>query len=304
MTYRDLFADDLDAFDAGAELGEWNGVEQEDLTDQDYQDAADAELAGYAELLRGALREDLADIDAETLEEALASTFDAMTPAESFNLGKAFQQIGRTASQVVSDPAFAQIAGTALPLVAGAVGTIYGGPAGGALGSSLGTALAKAIPTRPTTSPTRPPAPPARLQPPGFGPAPPASTGVPGPGLAPSPEPPGAPGAGTAPGQDGSNAALQALLLGNSGLLGTLAAALGPYGRSEVNGVPVASLMRTMSSLYGKAAADADQLLFLQRGDAEEATDDGPSEAWSDGAVYTALLDAENDEFADVWGPW
>jgi hypothetical protein len=98
-----------------------------------------------------------------------------------------------------------------------------------------------------------------------------------------------------------------AMLLGQAGLPGTLAAALGPEGRTAVNGIPVATLMRTLSSLYGQAAADADELMFLRQGEAGGLDGEDAWEAdtpWSDQSVYAALIDAENDDIAEALGAW
>lgn len=39
--------------------------------------------------------------------------------------------------------------------------------------------------------------------------------------------------------------------------------AMGEHGRKSVNRVPVAALMSMLSSVCGKAAADADELMYL-----------------------------------------
>jgi hypothetical protein len=40
-------------------------------------------------------------------------------PAEAFNFGSALDRIGKSASQLVSDPRFVSVAGTALPILGG-----------------------------------------------------------------------------------------------------------------------------------------------------------------------------------------
>ena len=86
-----------------------------------------------------------ADVDPEDMEDALAEVLDSMSPAEAFNFAKAMRTIGRSASQIVTDPTFSKIARTALPIAGGAVGTLIGGPAGTALGSKLGSAAGGAM---------------------------------------------------------------------------------------------------------------------------------------------------------------
>jgi hypothetical protein len=79
-----------------------------------------------------------------------------------------------------------------------------------------------------------------------------------------------------------------------------LALAMGERGRSSVNGVPVAALMSMLSSVFGKAAADADEMMFLSAdADADSWWDD---EAWDgdEESLYTALLDADNAELAEA----
>jgi hypothetical protein len=70
----------------------------------------------------------------------------------------------------------------------------------------------------------------------------------------------------------GSAAAAQALVLTQQPdvLRGLLAAALGRPGRLQVDGTPVAQLLALLSQILGQAAADADELMYLeQRSDAD-----------------------------------
>ena len=57
------------------------------------------------------MHEEYADASDEEMDDALANVLDAMSPAEAFNFGSALSQIGKSASQLVSDPAFARSCG-------------------------------------------------------------------------------------------------------------------------------------------------------------------------------------------------
>jgi hypothetical protein len=238
-----------------------------DLLDEaePFEDAWDdwqEDPADLAEVLREALDDEFADASPEDLDDALTNVLESMSPAEAFSFAKALNQIQRSAGKIASDPVFGQVAGKVLPVAGGALGTVIGGPAGTALGTSLGTAAAKALPA------PRAPRPP--------GPAP--TAGVAG----------------------GSAAAAQGLVLTQQPdvLKGLLALAMGQHGQRTVSGVPVASIMNTLSSVFGQAAADADELMYLDEGYAE---DEGGPALFADGSVYTALLDADNAELADAW---
>jgi len=244
--------------------------------DLDWFEDEDADLA---EVLRDALDDAYLDADPEEMDDALTNVLESMSPAESFNFAKALKQIERGAGQVLSDPAFGQIARTALPVAGGALGTVIGGPVGTALGSSLGTVAAKAIPGSP-----RP-----RLAPAG-GPA--GRAAVPTPAVA-----------------GGSAAAAQGLVLTQQPdvLKGLLALAMGQHGQKSVNGVPVASIMNMLSSVFGQAAADADQLMYLDQEGWEEydggaSADDSMPPA--DRSIYTTLMDADNYELAEAAESW
>jgi hypothetical protein len=204
------------------------------------------------------------------MEDALSNVLESMSPAESFNFAKALKQIETGAQQALSDPVVGRVVRTALPIAGGAVGTFIGGPVGTALGSSLGNAAASALPGAPS----------ARPGPPVQRPTVPAVAG-------------------------GSAAAAQGLVLTQQPdvLKGLLALAMGQHGQKAVNGVPVAQLMSLLSAVFGQAAADADELMYLdsERADehSESAEDIGPRSARS---LYETLLTAENDELAEVTG--
>lgn len=217
------------------------------------------EPSSLSAVLGDALHDCYADAEPEELEEALDNVMDAMSAAEALSVTSALKQIGRASGQVLGDPAVARIAGTALPMGGSALGTVIGGPAGTAIGGGLGQAAAKAL-----AGPARALSSPA------------AAAG-------------------------GSAAAVQAMVLQELGPVreALLRLALGEHGQRSVNGIPVAQLMRTLSSVFGQAAADADELNYLDGdGDDMEAID-------SDGAfdgdrwLYTALVDAANEELEE-----
>ena len=149
-----------------------------------------------ADVLRSTLHDDYADASDDEVEDALANVLDSLSPAEAFNFGSALNQIGKSASRVVSDPAFVSVARTALPVLGGATGTLIGGPAGTALGGKLGRLAASSLPARPTSTPVRaqpaaaaasPPGMPAAApQPVGAAPAPSTAATAP-PGVTPQP---------------------------------------------------------------------------------------------------------------------
>jgi hypothetical protein len=225
------------------------------------------ESVDLAEVLRNALDDVYADTDPEEMEDALVEVLGSMSPAEAFNFAKAMRAIGRSASQVVTDPTFSKIARTALPVAGGAVGTVIGGPAGTALGSNLGTVVAGAMPGK---SPAR------------------TAVATPAPAVA-----------------GGSAAATQALILTEQPDVKEvlLKLALGQQAQQSVNGMPVAKLMNMLSSVFGQAAADADELMYLESDccctdDSDELLDE--ESASSDRSIYTTLLDADNYEIAEA----
>jgi hypothetical protein len=78
-----------------------------------------------------------------------------------------------------------------------------------------------------------------------------------------------------------------------------LAAALGGHGQQQVAGVPVAKMLGMFSEVIGQAAADADELLYLEQGDPDAESGGEPVEPA--GSLYTALLDADNLELAEAF---
>src|SRR5439155_24709857 len=161
-----------------------------------------------------------------------------------------------------------------LPLAATALGTVIGGPAGTAIGSTLGKAAAQSL----------------------VGPAP-----------APPRQAPAQPGQAAA--ASGSTAAAQGLILTQQPdvLKGLLALAMGQHGQKTVNGMPVTSIMNLLSSVFGQAAADADELLYLDGDgldDAEGDDGEGFGGAYGDSrSLYTSLMDADSYELRAA-GEW
>jgi hypothetical protein len=104
----------------------------------------------------------------------------------------------------------------------------------------------------------------------------------------------------------GSAAAAQGLVLTQHPdvLRGLLATALGQHGRRRVSGIPIAQLLALLSQVFGQAAADADELMYLeQQADATESVlDEAP--AGSVRSLYTDLVVADNWEIAEAagWG--
>jgi hypothetical protein len=107
----------------------------------------------------------------------------------------------------------------------------------------------------------------------------------------------------------GSAAAAQGLVLSQQPefLKGLLALAMGQHGQRSVNGIPVRSIMNMLSGVFGQAAADADELTYL---DGEGFGGDGldsDADAFSDDSghpsgrsMYTALMEAENYRLAEA----
>jgi hypothetical protein len=217
-------------------------------------DRADPELQDLADGLRSALRDDYADASGAEMQDAVESVLEVFTPAEAFDFGSALSRISKGAGQVLSDPTFKAVAGTALPMAGSLVGTVYGGPAGGKIGGSLGSLAAGAL-----TGGGRPAAPlpqaPRALP-----------LGAPG-----APAFPGAPAtapavlAGPAAVAGGSDAATKALILTQQPdvLRSLLATALGAAGRKDVSGVANAQVLSQIGRLFEEAAADADDVQAL-----------------------------------------
>jgi hypothetical protein len=224
----------------------------------------------FSDVLRDALRDEYFDASPADMEDALGNVFDSMSPAESFNFAKALKQIESGAQQAFSDPVVGQVVRTALPIAGGVVGTVIGGPAGTAVGSRLGQAAVSALPGATAARPAAP-----------------------------------TPTAAVSPVAGGSTAAAQGLVLTQQPdvLKALLALAMGQHGQSSVNGVPVAHVMNMLSSVFGQAAADADELLYLDGEDWDESAEGlRDTNGESDRALYTELLDAENAELAEAAG--
>ena len=283
-----------------------------------------------ADVFRSALRAEYADASEAEMGDALENVLDSMSAAEAFNFGSALSQISKSASKLMSDPTFAQIVKTAAPIAGGALGTVIGGPVGTALGTQLGSLAAQALPTpavprAPAAPPAPPPPPPPELPAPAAPAAPAPVPAVPPaapplPALsapaapaAPAPVPvvpPASPSqAGPAPAgassvAGGSAAAAQGLVLSQQPevLRSLLATALGRHGRQQVSGVPVAQLLTLFSQVIGQAAADADELMYLeQQPDAAEGiVEDVPSAQVRE--LYADLLGADNLDFAEAAG--
>lgn len=269
-------------------------LDMDDFADEVLTDEAfDDETFAGADALRQALRADYADASDEEVEGALASMLDSMSPAESFNFASALNQIGKSSGKLLSDPTFGAIARTALPIAGGALGTVIGGPVGTALGTQLGSIAAGALPTGqrpPPRGPVRP------------GAVPQVAVPMPPSGFALAPTPAAA-GAVASPVASGSAAAAQGLVLTQQPqvLQSLLATALGQHGRQQVGGIPNAQLLGMLSQIFGQAAADADELIYLGgRGeDGEEVLDESAIGAGR--SLYASLVDADNLEFAEAF---
>jgi hypothetical protein len=277
--------DDLEAW---AEAGSWPG--------EGWTDATEWADQGPAGVLREALHEAYGGADDEAYDAALEAVLDGMSAAEAFNFTKALQQISSGAGQALANPLVGQVARAALPVAAGALGTVIGGPAGTAIGSQLGTLAAGALlPGQPAKGAGGPPATGVPAGPAAFAPGVPAAPGAPPAGTAAVPAVAG-----------GSAAAAQGLVLTQQPdvLKALLALAMGQHGARQVGGVPVASVMNMLSSVFGQAAADADEVAYL---DSELALDGETGESAGESAepalgtgrsLYTTLMDAENGELA------
>jgi len=102
----------------------------------------------------------------------------------------------------------------------------------------------------------------------------------------------------------GSAAAAQGLVLSQQPevLRGLLATALGQHGAQQVSGVPVAQLLTLFSQVIGQAAADADELMYLEQH--PDAAESAAEEISPDcvRSLYADLLGADNLEFAEAAG--
>jgi hypothetical protein len=269
---------------AEADIEAWRTLDEEyDLAEMLGDDLdVEADVLDLGDVFREALSEDYADAPPEEMEAALDNVFELMTPAEAFNFSKALRQVEKGASQVLADPQVGQIATTALPLAGATVGTAFGGPAGTAIGSGLGGAAAKALSGSKPTPAARP-----RSTPP--------------------------PPTPTSPIAAGSPAAAKGLILTQQPevLRSLLALALGEHGRRSVDGVPVGTVMNLLSTVFGQAAAEADELMYsgeiapsyLPDGDGAYPADAAAPADRAD-ALYTRLLDDENEDLGGAVGEW
>jgi hypothetical protein len=88
-------------------------------------------------------------------------------------------------------------------------------------------------------------------------------------------------------------------------LRGLLATALGQHGRQRISGIPVAQLLAMLSQVFGQAAADADELMYLgQQADATESALLGDAPAGPARSLYGDLLGADNLELAEAAPGW
>jgi len=102
----------------------------------------------------------------------------------------------------------------------------------------------------------------------------------------------------------GSAAAAQGLVLTQQPdvLRTLLATAMGQHGRREINGVPAAQMLAMLSQVFGQAAADADELMYLEQ---QPEAGEGVSEDTPGGSgprLYADLLGADNLELAESTG--
>lgn len=195
----------------------------------------------------------------EILEQRVLDALSRLTPSEAESFTSALGDVGHffKSSEVRG------IAGTALPILGTAVGTVYGGPVGAALGGSLGGAAGQAIAGKPSSHGARPP----QSAPAAVG-ASAASAAGPVPGIAPAP---GAAGPAQSP-QAGSAAAAQLLnVIQNPALLSSLLALImGSSGKTSVpvgtgTEVPVGAMMNLVGVLANRAAEDAESILEDQQ---------------------------------------
>ena len=238
-------------------------------------------IDNLAQVLADALDDRYADADPEDLDAALDDVLDSMSDGEAFNFTNALRQIEAAAGRALADPTVGRVVGTALPLGASALGTVIGGPAGTAVGGQLGRLVAQRL------APTIPGQPLQPLQP--------GQPGQPGQPRQPGQEPTQAGVAG------GSSAAMRAFILANQDdtLRALLSLAMGAHGKKDVNGVPVASILNMAKSVFEEAAADADELMYLDGGYDGEAEEFAG--IYGDGeGLYQSLMDVDGYELVDA----
>jgi len=80
-----------------------------------------------------------------------------------------------------------------------------------------------------------------------------------------------------------------------------LSLAMGQHGKKSVNGVPIASIMGMLSSVFGQAAADADELMYVAEQERDSLGEAMPD--WSESAgrsLYPTFIEAQNYELAEA----
>lgn len=285
--YQDL-ADYQDSEDS--EAGE--GAEDFDDGEVDFGPEWSTEDDDLADVLRDVLHEDYADAGADELDDALESVLAELSPAESINFAKALRRITSGAGSVLSNPLVTRAVRAGLPVGTGALGAVLGGPTGASLASNLGSTVAKALPGRKLNTP-RPvvSSPPPTIQP---------SVGMPT--VPPVADPTVVDPAVAA----GSAAAAQGLVAMDNPLVGQALASLafGASGSPTVGSVPVAEVVKMLSSIFNQAAADADELGFHRSADVEadslgylDDELDAPGRS-----LYVTLMDLQNADLeAEGW---
>ena len=270
-----------DGWDDGDSWGE-----ADSWTEADGWGEADG-WTGFDHPLREVMHEDFADADDEAFEDAVEAILGDLSAAEGFSFAKALRQLERGAGQALANPVVGDLARKTLPTAGGALGTVIGLPLGTAICSRVGTVAAGALARPGTPTPTRPaqPAQPAQQ-----------------PHLPQTPSP-----------ATGSAAAAQGLVLTQQPdvLKALMALAMGRYGAQQVGGVPVASMMNMLSQVFGQAAADADELAYLDADpqNAQDAESEQDAEgSYLEGAwdvdlgegrtLYTTFMDVENEELS------
>ena len=141
-----------DIADAYGAEGSWAGESlPEELSESsDWQEAYQHGVT-YRDAVRHVLGEEAETLTDDDVDSLLGEITAGFSPIEAENfwksLGRAAKSVGRAA---------AGIAPTVLPMIGGAVGTVFGGPAGTAIGSALGRAAGGAVGKLAARAPSRP----------------------------------------------------------------------------------------------------------------------------------------------------
>jgi hypothetical protein len=190
---------------------------------------------------------------------------DQLSPAEGLSFSRALSG----ARALLANPTVVGAVKSGLPIAAGALGTVVGGPPGTLLAGKLGSTVAKALPG-----------------PAGVRPAAAAAVAAPASVAA------------------GSSAATQAIYALEHPLvkqtLGSLS--MGTAGQPTVGSVNVTDVAKMLNAIFNQVAADADELSY-SRG-AEDAENLGYVEDSLDApgrALYETLVDLDNAELAGEW---